>query len=98
MDRYIFLLNVLHLLHSVMKLTTISLERKRKLFTIMRDLTESFLFPPSQKRLLGKEKDVKKVRDGGEYKSTRIHPRVSGETHGRACARRKGQLKTGPGA
>lgn len=34
LDRYIFLLNVLHPLYSVMTLTTTSPERKRKVFTI----------------------------------------------------------------
>lgn len=53
LDRYIFLLNVLHPLYSVMTLTTISPERKRKGFTITDETNRIFSLSSTREVYLG---------------------------------------------
>lgn len=57
LDRYIFLLNVLHPLYSVMKLTTISPERKREAFMITDETNRIFSLPPISISVEGKYGD-----------------------------------------
>lgn len=56
LDRYIFLLNDLHPLYSVMKLTTISPERKREVFMIIDETNRIFSFSPIREVLVRVEK------------------------------------------